>query len=109
MACFLCFSSKLLQLLLFVGSRLGKLLTTLFRYFRRLAVARVPHPDGHGVPEAAGDADRLVGGRQLRPGAQLPGEGRMRRDLGEDMLGKNDANFPHFNLRVMHSYRSAYT
>ena len=31
----------------------------------RIASARVQDPDGHGVPETAGDADRVVGGRQL--------------------------------------------
>ena len=56
----------------------------------RIAPARVQDPDGYGVPETAGDADRVVGGRQLWPGPQFPRKGRMRRDLGEDMLGKFD-------------------
>ena len=56
----------------------------------RIAPARVQNPDRHGVPETAGDADRVVGGRQLRPGPQFPRKGRMRRDMGEDMLGKLD-------------------
>lgn len=47
--------------------------------------ARVDGEGGDHLPEAAGHAHRVVGERDLRPGAQLPGEDRLRRALGPHM------------------------